>query len=135
MDTHTHMRTHRELPCAPWCTSQLSGAQHSLMMLNKLLTIEVVHNIGPTCPLPHPSHPHRTTSITSTTDTSGTNHGHIVFKEHHTQCGELHALAEQSQERLHELQKQHLARTDELTRTLTEKHRLEVRCFLYFKAS
>ncbi len=51
----------------------------------------------------------------------------LVFKAHQAECGELHALADQSQERLLELQKQHLAKTDEITRTLTEKHRLEVR--------
>ena len=64
---------------------------------------------------------------------ASTNCGILVFKAHQAECGELHALADQSQERLLELQKQHLAKTDEITRTLTEKHRLEVRCLFESK--
>lgn len=42
-------------------------------------------------------------------------------------CAELHALAEESQERIKKIQEQYLKRADEINAMMAEKHKNEVR--------
>ena len=50
----------------------------------------------------------------------------LLFQDQQSQCATLHALAENSQSRIKEIQHQYLTRSDEINAMLAEKHKTEV---------